>query len=83
MKVYNIRNTHEFFEKLSGSKGIVELVDKNGVRLPLTAGNGKTAQFPFPQIYGEIDELELCFQYGEDCRRILTYMLNRRNKTIA
>ena len=38
MKVYNITNTREFFNKLSACKGSVELVDKNGLHLELTHG---------------------------------------------
>lgn len=81
MKVYNIRNTHEFFERLSNCRGIVELVDESGTKLQLTPGNGKSGLLPFPQIYGEIRQLELSFQDGEDCQNILSYLMNRRNKS--
>ena len=78
-----IRNTQKFFEKLSASKGIVELVDRNGARLQLTQGQGRACLFPFPQIYGEIKEMELCFHCSEDCHEILSYLLNSHNQTAS
>ena len=57
------------------------MVDNTGTKLQLTQGNGKAGLLPFPQMYGEINELELRFQDGEDCQKILAYLMNRRNRS--
>ena len=71
MKVYNIRDSREFFEKLAACEGIVEVVQEDGARLPLMT--------PMTCFEGAIREMELFFQNQEDCTRILRYLMNKRN----
>lgn len=82
MKFYNIRNTREFVERLSACKGSVELVDSNGRHLQLNDETGKTQCFLFPQIYGEIKQIELFFGDAEDSHRMLLWLLNKNNAAV-
>lgn len=79
MKVYNIRNGKEFFEKVAACKGMVEMVSEEGKRLRLTAGEQSQDLIPMTYFHGEIRELELIFQKSEDCSRILSYLMNKRD----
>ena len=78
MKVYNITNTREFFNKLSACKGSVELVDENGLHLELTHGREVLEILPFSYMYGTIDQMELVFRDPQDCAMIVTYLMNKR-----
>ena len=82
MKLYNIRNTREFVERLSACTGSVDLVDDNGRRLQLNDKTGKTQCYLFPQIYGEIKLIELIFGDAEDCHRMLSWLLNKSSAAV-
>lgn len=79
MKVYNIHNGKEFFEKIAACKGTVELVNEKGERMPLTQGLPDAPALPMIYFDGAIRELELFFQNQEDCSRILHYLMNKRH----
>lgn len=79
MKVYNIKDSRAFFEKLTACKGIVEVVDENGKRLPLMAGAPTSELLSMTCFQGVIREMELYFQDQNDCTQILHYLMNKRN----
>ncbi|MFG6332966.1 MAG: polya polymerase [Lachnospiraceae bacterium] len=79
MKVYNINNSREFFEKLTACKGTVELVNEEGKRLRLADGPLTPDTLLMTYFKGTIREMELIFQNSEDCARILSYLMNKRH----
>lgn len=79
MKVYNIQNGKEFFEKIAASEGAVELVNEKGERLQLTRGLPDSSVLPMMYFNGAIHEMELFFQNQADCTRILHYLMNKRH----
>lgn len=79
MKVYNIQNGKEFFEKIAACEGAVELVNEKGERLQLTQGLPNPSALPLMYFDGAIREMELFFQNQDDCTRILYYLMNKRH----
>lgn len=79
MKIYNIHDARTFFQRLTECKGTVELIEENGNHRQLFNGGEDTKMLPFYQIYGSIPQIELKFYKEEDCRKILSYLMNRRN----
>lgn len=78
MKIYNIHNTHEFFDRLSTCEGKVELVDEAGKRIELLHGRQSSDIVPLFSLYGNIRRLELKFERAEDCNKIFSYLINKR-----
>ncbi|MDE6960374.1 MAG: polya polymerase [Lachnospiraceae bacterium] len=79
MKVYNIKDSRDFFEKLSACKGMVEIVTEDKRRIPLiTEGAAKELSL-MTSFEGTIKEMELFFQNQEDCNRIIQYLINKRH----
>ena len=78
MKIYNITDTHEFFERLSACEGRVELIDEKGTRFELPHGKRSSGIVPFLSLYGSIRQLELKFEKAEDCSKIFSYLINKR-----
>jgi len=83
MKIYNIRDSREFFEKLSTCKGKVKLVNENGTQMELTPGTADLNAFPLVYFRGTIREMEVIFQDAEDWRNIVSYLMNMKNKMTA
>lgn len=79
MKVYNIQDSREFFEKLTACKGTVELVNNDGKHLTLMDGTQTPNALLMTYFQGAIKEMELRFQDQEDCSRILRYLMNKRH----
>ncbi len=67
MKVYNIKNSKKFFEKLNDCKGTVTLLNEDGEQMPLSHS--------MTTIDGTIRQLELKFQDNQDSVEILNYLL--------
>ncbi|MBO5093879.1 MAG: hypothetical protein J6C33_05935 [Lachnospiraceae bacterium] len=78
MKIYNIHNTHEFFERLSACEGKVELIDEKGTRFELLHGKHSSDIIPLFAVYGNIRQIELTFEKAEDCSKIFSYLINKR-----
>ncbi len=79
MKVYNIRDSREFFEKLTSCSGTVELVNEQGTRFPLPKSSLPSDPWLMTCFQGTIKEMELRFQDAEDLNRILNYLMNKRD----
>ncbi len=80
MKLYNIHNTREFFEKLNKCEGIVELVDdKGGRRQLLKEMDRRDEPLTYSQIDGTISQIELKFHNDNDCHNILCWLINKRH----
>lgn len=79
MKVYNIRDSREFFEQLTACKGTVELVNEEGKHLTLLEEPLTPDMMLMTYFQGTIREMELIFQDQEDCSRILHYLMNKRH----
>lgn len=79
MKVYNISDSREFFEKLTACRGTVELVDEKGARLPIPKAPLSSDPGLMTCFRGTIREMELRFQDPEDMDKILHYLMNKRN----
>ena len=79
MKIYNIQNGKEFFEKIAACEGTVELVNEKGERLQLTQGHAVPSALPMTYFEGAIREMELFFQNQNDCSRILHYLMTKRH----
>ena len=78
MKIYNINDTHEFFERLSACEGRVELIDEKGARFELLHGKRSSGIVPLFSLYGNIRQIELKFEKAEDCSKIFSYLINKR-----
>ena len=76
MKVYNIKNSRRFFERLAGCQGTVELVNEEGMPLTVTGGKEKANMLPMTYMDGEIRQMELAFERQEDCHYIMSYLIN-------
>lgn len=76
MKVYNIRNSKKFFERLSGCKGGVELVNENGIHLTVIKGGEQAELLPMTYMDGEIRQMELVFEKKEDVHYMMSYLVN-------
>lgn len=78
MKIYNINDSREFFKKLASCQGKVKLVNDSGEQIELTPGLADANFLPLACIHGTIREMEIIFQDAEDCRKIFSYLLNKR-----
>ena len=79
MKIYNIHDARTFFQCLTECEGTIELIEENGNHRQLFNGSEDAKTLPFHQIYGSIPQIELKFHKDEDCHKILSYLMNRRN----
>lgn len=78
MKIYNINNTCNFFEKLVACQGEVEFVDrKNGSKTPLTKQGIQQNLLPLSLINGRISEIELIFHNHQDFDNIFRWVMNK------
>lgn len=78
MKIYNIDNTCNFFEKLAACQGEVEFVDeRNGSRTPLTKQGIRENLLPLSLINGKIKEIELIFHNHQDFDSIFRWVMNK------
>lgn len=78
MKIYNINNTKEFFERLSSCRGMVKLVNENGEQIEINPRKMDSSLLPAVYVQGSIQQMEIIFQDAEDCRNIFSYLLNKR-----
>lgn len=75
MKIYNIKDTNGFFNRLTKCKSNVEVVNKNGMHLSLVGKNSKqldTVAASYSD--GKIGEVELLFREPEDSVMMLEYL---------
>ncbi len=75
MKIYNIKDTKAFFNRLTRCKGDVEIVNKQGMHLSLVDNNHKqldTVAASYAD--GKINEIELFFLKPEDAVMMLQYL---------
>ncbi len=75
MKLYNIKNTEEFFKVVDQCKGTVELVSTQGDRLNLKSQ--LTKYITITNLFSDesmISELELVAYDPEDASRLVEYM---------
>ncbi len=75
MKVYNIKNSKKFFEKLNDCKGTVTLLDEDGEQMPVSQSMNS--------IDGTIRQLEIKFQDNQDSIHILNYLLTGGDSVAA
>ena len=75
MKVYNIQDTNAFFNRLARCEGDVEVVNKQGMHLPLIDNNHKQLDtIAASYADGKINEIELFFLKPEDAIMMLEYL---------
>ncbi len=79
MKVFNIRNSKKFFERLTNCIGEVEMVNEDGLHLTVLKGKTPPDMFPMTYMDGKIRQMELIFERTEDCCEMLSYLINERN----
>ena len=75
MKIKNIKNPKEYFERLKECKGNIELVTQDGDRLNLKS---KLCQYiVMMDIFGdaEIGDIEVFFSQPEDLALVLDYLV--------
>ncbi len=75
MKLYNIKDTEEFFKVIDQCKGTVELVSTQGDRLNLKSQ--LTKYITVTNLFSDesmINELELVAYDPEDAERLMQYM---------
>ena len=70
MIFYNIKKTKDFFEKLRGCEGQIEIVGNDGSVTPFSHG--------LCCIDGSIEQIELRFQKTEDLDRMLNFAMNEK-----
>lgn len=79
MKLYNITDTREFYDRLAACRGTVELVDETeGKQQILHEAGSYGVLLPLCQIYGKINCIELLFHNDLDRHNILYWLLNKR-----
>ncbi len=80
MKIYNISDTTGFFNRLSSCTGDVEIVSKDGTRIPLKAIGDKKNLRLLAQTYanGLIREIELSFLRPSDATMMCDYLASRK-----
>lgn len=75
MKIYNIQDTKGFFNRLTKCKGDVEVVNKQGMHLPLVDNDRKQFEtIAASYANGKINEIELFFLKPEDSVMMLEYL---------
>lgn len=75
MKIYNIQDTREFFNRLTKCKGDVEVVNKQGMHLSLVDNDRKQLETVAASYAdGKISEIELYFLKPEDSVMMLEYL---------
>ena len=79
MKIYNIRNSRSFFEKLAECRGKVEIIGQNGEIVDFSEKGEKFAGSALSCYSGFIPSIEVRFQYPEDLNNILGFVMNHRN----
>ncbi len=78
MKIYNINNTTDFFEKLAACRGEVELVDeKNGDNTLLQKQSIRETLVPLSCVQGTISEIQLIFHDHQDFDSIFQWVFNK------
>ncbi len=78
MVIYNIRNTKEFFTKLSACRGQVDIIWKDGAVTELLPGALSPDELKWNYSDGTISRIELNFHEPEDLTELLMYLVNRR-----
>ncbi len=79
MVVYNIRNTKEFFAKLSACRGQVDIIWKSGAVTKLLPGKLSVEDIKWNYSDTIIDRIELKFHEPEDLSDVLMYIVNRKS----
>ena len=76
MKIYNIKDTGRFFDRLTKCDGDVELVNKEGMHISLIDNDHKNLDTVAASYAdGKINEIELCFLKPQDSVRMLEYLV--------
>ncbi len=79
MKIFNIRNTKEFFTKLSECSGQVDILWIDGVITEVKPGRMSSADIKWDYLDGTLKQIELKFHEPEDLAKMLRYIVNRRS----
>ena len=78
MKLYNINNTTNFFEKLAACQGEIELVDeKSGNKTFLPKESIQETLLPLSLVQGTISEIQLIFHNHQDFDSIFHWVFNK------
>ncbi len=76
MKIYNIKDTRKFFDRLTRCDGDVELVNDKGMHLSLFESDHKNLDTVAASYAdGKINEIELCFLKPRDSIMMLEYLV--------
>ncbi len=67
MKVYNIKNTKNFYDQLANCEGTVSMIDADGKNLPITDS--------LAAVDGTINQMELSFNNRDDSYAMLRFLL--------
>ena len=78
MKIYNITNTKELFDKLAACQGTVRLVGETGEQVEIQPGKFDKSLLPMLYVEGTIKQMEILFENVRDCERIFNYLVNKR-----
>ena len=78
MKIYNIDNTKELFDRLAACQGTVRLVGETGEPVEIQPGKFDKSLLPMLYVQGTIKQMELLFEKTRDCERIFNYLVNKR-----
>ena len=76
MKIYNIKDTKRFFDRLAKCSGEVELVNDKGMHISLIDSDHKNLDtVAATYADGKIDEIELCFMKPRDSVMMMEYLV--------
>lgn len=78
MKIYNINNTKELFDRLAACQGTVRLVGETGEQVEIQPGKFDESLLPMLYVQGTIKQMELRFENAGDCDLIFNYLVNKR-----
>lgn len=79
MKIFNIRNTKEFFTKLSECSGQVDILWIDGEITEVKPGRMSSTDIKWDYLDGTLKQIELNFHDPEDLAKMLRYLVNRRS----
>lgn len=78
MKIYNIRKSKDFFNRLSGCEGEVEIISEDGKAVKFTGSKERFWESELSCFDGTIPQIEVKFQKTEDLNRIISFVMNER-----
>lgn len=78
MKFYNIRQSKDFFERLSECEGVVNIINDDGYAAEFTGNRKDIPDQGLGCFDGSIRQIELKFQKTEDLDKMFRFIMNER-----